>query len=102
MAAMAGSLKQARNETFDRPQAQGGHMRRMAVAIALCVGVLVVSGVTFAAKSVNAQPRDCNIAKSFGTFKAVTAESWLLFEDETGTLRAVDYGCRVQRVINRQ
>jgi hypothetical protein len=39
---------------------------------------------------------------SLGTFKAVTAESWLLFEDETGTLRAVDYGCRVQRVFNRQ
>jgi hypothetical protein len=77
-------------------------MRRMVVAIPLCVGVLLVSGVTFAAKSVNAQPRDCNVSKSFGTFKAVTAESWLLFEDETGTLRAVDYGCRVQRVINRQ
>ena len=44
----------------------------------------------------------CNISKSFGTLKAVTAESWLLFEDETGTLRAVDYGCRVERVINRQ
>jgi len=77
-------------------------MSSMAVAIPLCVGVLLVSGVTFAAKSVNAQPRDCNVSKSFGTFKAVTAESWLLFEDETGTLRAVDYGCRVQRVINRQ
>jgi len=79
-------------------------MRRMGVAIALCVGVLLVSGVTFAARrdSVNAQPHDCNIPRSFGTFKAVTAESWLLFEDETGTLRAVDYGCRVQRVINRQ
>jgi hypothetical protein len=49
-----------------------------------------------------ANPDDCNISKSFGTFKAVTAESWLLFEDETGTLRAVDYGCRVQRVIKRQ
>jgi len=78
-------------------------MRRMGVAIALCVGVLWV-GVTFAARpgSVNAQPHDCNISRSFGTFKAVTAESWLLFEDATGTLRAVDYGCRVQRVINRQ
>jgi hypothetical protein len=80
-------------------------MRRMGVAIALCVGVLLLSGVTFAARpnSVNAPPHgDCNISRSFGTSKAVTAESWLLFEDETGTLRAVDYGCRVQRVINRQ
>ena len=79
-------------------------MRRMGVAIALCVGVLLVSGVTFAARpaSVNAEPHDCNISRSFGTFKAVTTESWLLFEDETGTLRAVDYGCRVQRVYNRQ
>ena len=79
-------------------------MRRMGVAIPLCVGVLLVSGVTFAAKpnSVNAQPHDCNISRSFGTFKAVTAESWLLFEDETGTLRAVDYGCGVQRVFKRQ
>jgi len=79
-------------------------MRRMGVAIALCVGVLLASGVTFAARppSVNAQPHDCNISRSFGTFKAVTDESWLLFEDETGTLRAVDYGCRVQRVFNRQ
>ena len=49
-----------------------------------------------------APPHDCDISRSFGTFKAVTAESWLLFEDETGTLRAVDYGCRVQRVYNRQ
>ena len=79
-------------------------MRRMGVAIALCVGVLLVSGVTFAARpaSVNAQPHDCNVSKSFGTFKAVTEESWLLFEDEAGTLRAVDYGCHVQRVFNRQ
>ena len=79
-------------------------MRRMGVAIALCVGVLLVSGVTYGARpaAVNAQPHDCNISRSFGTFKAVTAESWLLFEDETGTLRAVDYGCRVQRVFNRQ
>ena len=79
-------------------------MRTIGIAIALCVGVLMVSGVTFPAgpASVNAQPHDCNISRSFGTFKAVTAESWLLFEDETGTLRAVDYGCRVQRVINRQ
>ena len=78
-------------------------MRRMGVAIALCVGVLL-AGVTFAARSnsVSAQPHDCNISRSFGTFKAVTAESWLLFEDETGTLRAVDYGCRVRRVIKRQ
>jgi hypothetical protein len=50
----------------------------------------------------NANPGDSSISKSFGTFKAVTAESWLLFEDETGTLRAVDYGCHVQRVIKRQ
>src|SRR5258705_7407121 len=86
------------------PQTRGGHMRRMGVAIPLCVGVLLVSGVTFAARPnpVNAQPHDCNISRSFGTFKAVTAESWLLFEDEIGILRAVDYGCRVQRVFNRQ
>ena len=78
-------------------------MRRMGVAIALGVGVLL-AGVTFVARpsSVSAQPHDCNISRSFGTFKAVTAESWLLFEDETGTLRAVDYGCRVQRVFTRQ
>ena len=65
-------------------------MRRMGVAIALGVGVLL-AGVTFVARpsSVSAQPHDCNISRSFGTFKAVTAESWLLFEDETGTLRAV-------------
>jgi hypothetical protein len=50
----------------------------------------------------NAEPHDCNISKSFGTIKAVTTESWLIFEDETGTLRAVDYGCHVQRVFNRQ
>ena len=79
-------------------------MRTTGIAIALCVGALIVSGVSTGARppSVNANPDDCNISKSFGTFKAVTAESWLLFEDETGTLRAVDYGCRVQRVINRQ
>ena len=79
-------------------------MRTISIAIALCVGVLMVSGVTIGARPapVNANPGDCNISKSLGTFKAVTAESWLLFEDETGTLRAVDYGCRVQRVIKRQ
>jgi len=78
-------------------------MRRMGVAVALCVGVLLVSGATFVARAtVNAQQTDCNISRSFGTFKAVTAESWLLFEDAGGTLRAVDYGCHVQRVINRQ
>ena len=79
-------------------------MRKMGVAVALCVGGLLVCGVTFASgpATVNAQQRDCTISRSFGTFKAVTAESWLLFEDQSGTLRAVDYGCRVQRVINRQ
>jgi hypothetical protein len=79
-------------------------MRKMGIAIALGVGVLFVSGITSGARltGTNAQPHDCNVSRSFGTFRAVTAESWLLFEDETGTLRAVDYGCRVQRVINRQ
>ena len=78
-------------------------MRRMSIAITFCVGVLLLSGIT------SGQPRlreraanDCNISKSFGRFKAVTSESWLLFEDETGTLRAVDYGCHLQRVFNRQ
>ena len=79
-------------------------MRTIGIAVALCVGALMVSSVTTRARPapVNASPVDCNISKAFGTFKAVTAESWLLFEDETGTLRAVDYGCRVQRVIKRQ
>jgi len=79
-------------------------MRTIGMAIALCGGALMVSGVTTAARpaALNPNPDDCNISKSFGTFKAVTAESWLLFEDETGTLRAVDYGCRVQKVIKRQ
>ena len=76
-------------------------MRTIGIAIA---GALMVSAVTTGARpaSVKATSNDCNISKSVGTFKAVTAESWLLFEDETGTLRAVDYGCRVQRVFKRQ
>ena len=76
-------------------------MRTIGIAIA---GALMVSAVTTGARpaSVNATSNDCNISKSVGTFKAVTAESWLLFEDETGTLRAVDYACRVQRVFKRQ
>jgi hypothetical protein len=79
-------------------------MRTIGIAIASCVGALMVSSVTIGARPapVNANPVDCNISKSFGAFKAVTAESWLLFEDETGTLRAVDYGCRVKRLIKRQ
>ena len=79
-------------------------MRTIGIAIALCVGALIVSGVTTGARpaSVNANADDCNISQFFGTFKAVTAESWLLFEDELGTLRAVDYGCRVQRMFKRQ
>lgn len=79
-------------------------MRTIGIAVAVCVGALMVSGITTGAgpASVNANPDDCTISKSFGPFKAVTAESWLLFEDETGTLRAVDYGCRVQRVFKRQ
>jgi hypothetical protein len=79
-------------------------MRTIVIAIALCVAALMASGVTTGAgpAAMNANPDDCSISKSFGTFKAVTAESWLLFEDETGTLRAVDYGCHVQRVIKRQ
>jgi hypothetical protein len=78
-------------------------MRTMSVAVAFGVVVLLVSSVIsgFMPASVNAQ-HDCNISNSFGTFKAVTAESWLLFEDETGTLRAVDYGCHLQRVFNRR
>ena len=58
-------------------------MRTIGIAIALCVGALMVSSVTTGARpvSVNAKGDDCNISKSFGTFKAVTAESWLLFED---------------------
>ena len=79
-------------------------MRTIGIAIALCVGALVVSGPTTGARPAlaNPNPKDCDISKSFGTFKAVTAESWLLFEDETGTLTAVDYGCHVQRVFKRQ
>ena len=79
-------------------------MRRKSIVIALCAAVLLTCGVTIGARSarVNAQPQNCNVSKAFGTFRAVTAESWLLFEDEKGTLRAVDYACHVQRAINRQ
>jgi hypothetical protein len=77
-------------------------MGRTSVAIALGVGVLLAAGVTSGARPAAAQPHSCNVSKALGTFRAVTAESWLLFEDETGTLRAVDYGCQVQRVIVRQ
>ena len=79
-------------------------MRTKGFVIALCVGVLLGYGATLAARHapVNAQPRDCSISKAIGAFRAVTAESWLLFEDEGGTLRAVDYGCHVQKVFNRQ
>ena len=79
-------------------------MRKIGVTVALFVVVLFVSSVISGAipASVKAQSHDCNISKSFGTFKAVTAESWLLFEDEAGTVRAVDYGCHLQRVFNRQ
>jgi hypothetical protein len=79
-------------------------MRTRGIALASCVGVLlgyvVASGVRPA--PVNAQPIDCGVSKAFGTFRAVSAESWLIFEDEKGTLRAVDYGCKVQRVFSRQ
>jgi hypothetical protein len=79
-------------------------MRRKGIVIALCAAVLLGFGVASAtnAAAVSTRPYDCNVSKTFGTFKAVTAESWLLFEDEAGTLRAVDYACKVQRVINRQ
>jgi hypothetical protein len=78
-------------------------MRTWAVVIALCVGVLLGYGVTSGAKpaAVSTQPHECKVAKALGAFKAVSSESWLLFEDEGGTLRAVDYGCHVQRVISR-
>jgi len=79
-------------------------MRRKVVVIALCVGVLLGYGAVSRAKPVgiSAQPHDCNVSTAFGTFRAVTAESWLLFEDEGGTLRAVDLSCHLQRVISRQ
>jgi hypothetical protein len=79
-------------------------MRSKGIVIALCVAVLLGFGAAAGtnAAPVSTRPYDCNVSKTFGTFKAVTAESWLLFEDEAGTLRAVDYGCHVQRVINRQ
>jgi hypothetical protein len=76
-------------------------MRTIGVLFALCVGALAVSVTGARPASVNAKTDDCNISRSFGAFKAVTPESWLLFEDEAGTLRAVDYGCKVQRVIKR-
>ena len=79
-------------------------MRRWVAVIALCVGVLLVYGATSVARpaAVSTQPHECNVPRAFGTFKAVSAESWLLFEDEGGTLRALDYGCHIQRVISRQ
>ena len=75
-------------------------MRRKVVVVALCVGVFL--GYGFVSRAMGAQPRDCNVSKAFGTFRVVTAESWLLFEDEGGTLRAVDFSCHLQRVISRQ
>jgi hypothetical protein len=78
-------------------------MRTKRLIVALGAGVLLIYAVTSGGgASVSAQPHDCNVSKVFGAFRTVTAESWLLFEDEGGTLRAVDYGCHVQRVFNRK
>lgn len=79
-------------------------MRKTSVFIAVGVGIALGTGVVAGTRvaAVSAAPRDCSVAKSLGTFRAVTSESWLLFEDETGTLRAVDYSCQVQRVISRR
>ena len=76
---------------------------RTAVAIALCLGILSGYAVISArAVPIGDQSHACDVSKAFGMFRAVTSESWLVFEDKDGTLRAVDYGCHLQRVINRR
>ena len=76
---------------------------RTGVAISLCIGILSGYAVRSArAVPIGDQSHGCNVSKALGMFRAVTSESWLLFEDQDGTLRAVDYGCHLQRVINRQ
>jgi hypothetical protein len=76
---------------------------RTGVAILLFIGILSGYAVTSArAVPIGEQSHDCDVSKAFGMFRAVTSESWLLFEDKDGTLRAVDYGCHLQRVINRR
>jgi hypothetical protein len=76
---------------------------RTGVAISLCIGILSGYAVTSArAVPIGGQSHDCEVSKAFGTLRAVTSESWLLFEDKDGTLRAVDYGCHLQRVLNRR
>ena len=76
---------------------------RTGVAISLCIGILSGFAVASArAVPIGDQSHGCDVSKAFGMFRAVTSESWLLFEDKDGTLRAVDYGCHLQRVITRQ
>lgn len=76
---------------------------RTGVAISLFIGILSGYAVTSArAVPIGEQSHNCDVSKAFGMFRAVTSESWLLFEDKDGTLRAVDYGCHLQRVINRR
>jgi hypothetical protein len=76
---------------------------RTGVAISLVIGILSGYAVTSAkAVPIGDQSHDCDVSKAFGIFRAVTSESWLLFEDKDSTLRAVDYGCHLQRVITRR
>ena len=50
--------------------------------------------------NVFASPARCSVTLAFGPLRGMW-DSWLVFEDGKGTLRAIDDRCRVRQVIDR-
>jgi hypothetical protein len=84
------------------PELEGGSHANGSHHLAMYRNLVGIRGRVRQGVPIGAQNHDCDVSRAFGMFKAVTSESWLLFEDKDGTLRAVDYGCHRQWVINRR
>ena len=67
-------------------------------------GVVLGLGLAAGGELVSAESREdsCSVSRSAGSLRAVTAEGWLVFEDEQGAVRMVDSRCKVKRVIDRR
>jgi len=79
-------------------------MRKPHTLVVLGAGVVLGLGLTLGSRLANADAggTSCSVSKTAGSLRAVTSEGWLVFEDDQGTVRVVDSGCKVKRIIGRQ
>ena len=71
------------------------------ISIGFALASLTTSDILHAQQAAAfAPPSRCSVTLAYGPLRGMW-ESWLVFEDGKGTLRAIDDRCRVRQVIDR-